>query len=498
MRTIASEPTRQPTPGARSATRRAAPASSQGREPTRTTAPRAGWPVLGILAALTLATAARAQLPPLASEPIGTFTAPMLATHAPGLPNVLFVAERAGIVHAVDLVTGETLEPVFLDIDERVFDGGVGDECGLLGLAFHPQFASNGRFFVHYSDAACDTQISEFTASLDPLVADPDSERPILSVDQPQLNHNGGWIGFSPDDGMLYVALGDGGGGHDDDAGHTPGTGNAQDVTDNLLGKILRIDVDGDDFPADQERNYAIPPDNPFVGETGDDEIWAYGLRNPFRAGFDRLTGDLWIGDVGQQTREEIDFQPADAPGGANYGWRLREGSIATPTGGVGGAPPPGNVDPVFDYERSMGSTVIGGTVYRGPITRLRGRYVFGDFGSSRIWSFDPADPDGTLVEHTSELGPIVLPVAFGEDAAGNLYVVSIAGGGSRVVPEPGALAAGLAALASLAALRAQRGGRRSSGSPVRSGSTTQRSSSASYTPPRRRAHAWQSTPDGP
>src|SRR5690606_35516870 len=133
------------------------------------------------------------------------------------------------------------------------------------------------------------------------------------------------------------------------------------------------------------ERNYAIPPDNPFVGVTGDDEIWAYGLRNPFRAGFDRLTGDLWIGDVGQQTREEIDFQPAGSPGGENYGWRLREGSIATPTGGVGGPPPPDHVEPVFDYARTMGSTVIGGTVYRGPIAGLRGRYVFGDFGSSRI-----------------------------------------------------------------------------------------------------------------
>jgi len=497
MPTIASEPIRQPTSAGRSDPRPAARPSRTVPEPAHPAAPGAAWRVLGVVAALTLAIPARAQLPPLSGEPIGSFDAPMLATWAPGLPDVLFVAERAGIVHAVHLTTGETLEPAFLDIEERVFDGGVGDECGLLGLAFHPEFASNGRFFVHYSDDACDTRISEFTATLDPLAADPQSERPILSVEQPQRNHNGGWIGFSPNDGMLYVALGDGGGGHDDGEGHTPGTGNAQDVTNNLLGKILRLDVDGDDFPADDERNYAIPPDNPFVGVTGDDEIWAYGLRNPFRAGFDRLTGDLWIGDVGQQTREEIDFQPAGSPGGENYGWRLREGSIATPTGGVGGPPPPDHVEPVFDYARTMGSTVIGGTVYRGPIAGLRGRYVFGDFGSSRIWSFDPADPDGTLVEHTSELGAI-LPVAFGEDAAGHLYVVSIAGAVSRVVPEPGALAAGLAALASLAALRAQRGGRRSSGSPVRSGSTTQRSSSASYTPPRRRAHAWHSTPEGP
>jgi glucose/arabinose dehydrogenase len=402
-----------------------------------------GWSI-----AFAFAGSAPAQ--PLSSEPIGAgFDAPMFATHAPGFPDLLFVAEREGIIRAVDLETGATLAPAFLDIDARVITT---FERGLLGLAFHPGFAANGRFYVHYSNTDGDSQISEFIATLDPLEADPESERPILEVEQPQGNHNGGWIGFSPIDSMLYVAFGDGGGSDDSATGHTEGIGNAQDLTDNLLGKLLRLDVDGDDF-ADEARNYAIPPDNPFVEVTGDDEIWASGLRNPFRAGFDRATGDLWIGDVGQNNREEVDLQPADSPGGENYGWRLREGTIATPTGGVGGERPPGNVDPVFEYLRSPGMAITGGTVYRGTIAALHGRYVFGDF-SSRIWSFDPADPFLTLLEHTTEFGSIPMPVAFGEDAAGELYVVSLAGGVHRIVPEPGSGAAGVAAVLALAARR--------------------------------------------
>lgn len=400
--------------------------------------------------AFAFAGTARAQS--LSSEPIGAgFAAPMYVTHAPGLPDLVFVAEREGIILAVNRETGATRAPAFLDIDARVITS---FEHGLLGLAFHPDFATNGRFYVHDSDTAGDSQISEFTATLDPLVAEAESERPILTIGQPQSNHNGGWIGFSPIDGMLYIALGDGGSSNDSGTGHTAEIGNAQDVTDNLLGKLLRLDVDGDDFPADAARNYAIPPDNPFVGIVGDDEIWAYGLRNPFRASFDRATGDLWIGDVGQDSREEIDFQAADSPGGENYGWRLREGTIATPSGGVGGVRPEGNVDPVFEYLRDQGRAITGGTVYRGPIPALRGRYVFGDSSESRVWSFDPENPASTLVEHTSELGSLAQPVAFGEDAAGNLYVVSLAAGVFRIVPEPGAFAAGAAALAALAALR--------------------------------------------
>jgi hypothetical protein len=212
---------------------------------------------------------------------------------------------------------------------------------------------------------------------------------------------------------------------------------------------MLRIDVNGDDFPSETGRNYAIPATNPFkagVGDpaddVGDDEIWAYGLRNPFRDSFDRMTGDLWIGDVGQGAREEINFQPADSDGGENYGWRLREGLIQTP-GGVGGARPPGNVDPVYDYDRNNdpfgGTVVTGGYVYRGPDPSLQGKYFFLDSrntagaGDDNYWMFDPADPFGTVMNIDSLVAPNIgspmFPVSFGEDAVGNLYIAYIASG---------------------------------------------------------------------
>jgi hypothetical protein len=189
--------------------------------------------------------------------------------------------------------------------------------------------------------------------------------------------------------------------------------------------------------------NYAVPPTNPFVGETGDDEIWAYGLRNPFRDSFDRASGDLWIGDVGQSAREEIDFQPASSTGGENYGWRLREGTIATPSGGVGGAKPPGAVDPVYDYNRDNdpfgGTVVTGGYVYRGPDPTLQGQYFFLDSRNSPVttddnyWMFDPADPFETVVNIDSQMTPDVgstqFPVSFGEDAVGNLYIAYLISG---------------------------------------------------------------------
>ena len=345
-----------------------------------------------------------------------------------------------------------------------------GFEQGLLGLAFHPDYVTNGFLYVYYTDP--DTQVVRYHVSADPDVADPASATPILSVVQPQENHNAGWIGFGPD-GFLYVALGDGGGSDDNDTGHTPGTGNAQDVTSNLLGKILRIDVDGDDFPQDPLRNYAIPADNPFVGATGDDEIWVYGLRNPWRDSFDRLTGDLYIGDVGQNTCEELDVQPAASVGGENYGWRLREGVIATPSGGVGGPAPPGAIDPVFDYPHATsgcsnpglgfsGIAITGGYVYRGPVAALDGTYFFADYNTGRLWSLrwdgsDPSGFDGTnyteLTDHTGEaaftpdvgdFGPVT---SFGEDRDANLYVLSL-DGEIFYIPEPPAASMHLAAVA--------------------------------------------------
>ncbi|HEX5220867.1 MAG TPA: PQQ-dependent sugar dehydrogenase [Verrucomicrobiae bacterium] len=369
---------------------------------------------------------------------------PIFVTHAPGDAARLFIVQRAGTIRILNLSSG-MLEPTpFLTIPGVDTEG----EGGLLGMAFHPGYQTNGKFYVNVTiDTGVQpfaTYIREYTVSANPNVANPASARTILSFMQPQSNHNGGWIGFSPNNNpYLYIATGDGGGGDDNDTGHTAGTGNAQDTTTNLLGKILRVDVDSDAFPADTNRNYAIPPNNPFVGVPGDDEIFAYGLRNPFRAGFDRATGDLWIGDVGQSAREEIDFLPASSNGGENYGWRLREGTIATPSGGVGGAPPPGNVEPVYDYNRDNdpfgGTVVTGGYVYRGPDPALQGKYFFLDSRNSastlddNYWIFDPADPYGTVQNIdallTPDVGAPTFPVSFGEDQMGNLYIAYLVSG---------------------------------------------------------------------
>jgi len=373
----------------------------------------------------------------------GGLSNPIYVTHAPGDPSRLFIVQRGGAIRILNL-SSNTLEATpFLTVPNVITSG----EGGLLAMAFHPDYQSNGKLYVYVTlntgVSPFSTHVREYTVSGDPNVVDPASVRPILNVAQPQSNHNGGWLGFSPNNHYLYIATGDGGGSDDNDAGHTAGTGNAQDITDNLLGKMLRVDVDGDDFPADTNRNYAIPPSNPFVGVTGDDEIFAYGLRNPFRAGFDRATGDLWIGDVGQGAREEIDFLPASSAGGGNYGWRLREGTLATPSGGVGGAPPAGNVEPVYDYNRdadAFGGTVVsGGYVYRGPDPTLQGKYFFLDSRNSstasddNYWIFNPADPYGTVQNIDNLLMPDVgsptFPVSFGEDQAGNLYIAYLVSG---------------------------------------------------------------------
>jgi glucose/arabinose dehydrogenase len=369
---------------------------------------------------------------------------PIYVTHAPGDASRLFIVERGGAIRVLDLSSGALETTPFLTIPNVDTAG----EGGLLGMAFHPDYPTNGKFYVNVTiddvgTAPFSTHVREYTVSGNPNVANAASAKPILSFAQPQDNHNGGWIGFSPNDHYLYIATGDGGGGNDSGTGHTAGTGNAQDITSNLLGKMLRVDVNGDAFPADTNRNYAIPPTNPFVGVTGDDEIYAYGLRNPFRAGFDRATGDLWIGDVGQSAREEIDFLPASSAGGENYGWRLREGTIATPGGGVGGARPPGNVDPVYDYNRDAdafgGTVVTGGYVYRGPDAALQGKYLFLDSRASaaatddNYWIFDPADPYGTVqnIDNllTPDEGSPMYPVSFGEDEMGNLYIAYLVSG---------------------------------------------------------------------
>jgi glucose/arabinose dehydrogenase len=377
----------------------------------------------------------------ISSERVATgVSLPVFVTAPTGDTERLFIIEQqTGRIEIMDLATDTISATPFLtvsDLDTGFF------EQGLLGMAFDPDYANNGYFYVNLTSSSGngDTHIRRYQVQGDPAtsnVADPTSGLNILTFDQPQDNHNGGWIGFSPNDpDNLYIATGDGGGSDDNDAGHTAGTGNAQDITNNRLGKMLRINPSRDEEPTTL---YTIPEDNPLVGVTGDDEIWAYGLRNPFRASFDRQSGDLWIGDVGQVAREEINFQPADSAGGENYGWRLREGTIATPSGGVGGARPPGNVDPVYDYTRGsgafQGNVVIGGYVYRGPVPEVVGHYFFADNGSNNIWKLDPhaVDIPASVTNINSALTPprgsINSIGSFGEDDAGNLYIVEVGGG---------------------------------------------------------------------
>ncbi len=379
---------------------------------------------------------------------------PVYVTHAPGDSTRLFVVLRIeAVIIIIDLPSG-TLNPVpFLDIDSRVIDGG--NERGLLGLSFHPDYANNGLFYVDYNrNVDGDIVIAEYQVTGDPDVADFDSERILLTIDKPHPDHNGGWLDFSPLDGLLYIATGDGGNFCDTGTGHTVGIGNAQDITGNLLGKMLRIDPLGG-IP------YAIPADNPFAGVTGDDEIWAYGLRNPWRASFDRLTGDLYIGDVGQDLREEVDYQPATSIGGENYGWRCEEGlacstdspsSCPGTTGCNCPAPTPGLTPPIHDYEHlspppptSFVCSIIGGYVYRGSqVPSLAGRYLFADWCGDAIWSFrvdngSPVDFQDLTAELTPSLDGFSVESisSFGEDADGELYVVDLGGEIFKIVPRP-------------------------------------------------------------
>jgi glucose/arabinose dehydrogenase len=320
-------------------------------------------------------------------------------THAPGDMERLFIAEREGRIRIV--MNGELLETPFLDISSLVSSGG--PEHAFSALAFHPDYQNNRRFFVSYTDLAGDGVVARLTATADPNLADPKSLAVLLTIEQPGPTHNVGWVGFGPD-GYLYIGSGDGG-------GKTDGRF-SQDLS-SLLGKILRIDVDGPD-------PYGIPADNPFVGQEGRDEIWALGLRNPWRCGFDRQTGDLWIGDVGQGSWEEVNLQPAGT-GGLNYGWNCREGSSChTPAHGCT-CEQPGLTDPVYEYDHSAGCAVIGGYPYRGSaIGKLTGLYVFGDFCAGRVWAFDPVTDEATEL-----LDNIPSIASFGEDHDGELYILT-------------------------------------------------------------------------
>jgi len=369
----------------------------------------------------------------------GGLERPVWVTHAPGDFDRIFILEKRGRIRIFNLESNTLRATPFLDID-NIVGGGDSDfsEQGLLGLTFDPDYATSGFFYVNFTNNNADTVVRRYSVSGDPDMADSASGLRILLVGQPFANHNGGWTEFGPD-GMLYIALGDGGSFCD------PGQ-RAQDITDELLGKILRIDPRGDDFPDEPGRNYSIPPDNPFVGITGDDEIWAYGLRNPWRNAFDALTGDLYIADVGQNAIEELDFQPAGA-GGRNYGWDCKEGTACsidssgcTPSGCA--CADPMLIDPFHQYTHAEGCSITGGVVYRGcAIPDLDGTYFFADFCSARIWSLRY---DGVTVtdfqDRTAELNPpgpatIDAITSFGVDAYGEMYICDQFGEVYKIVP---------------------------------------------------------------
>jgi glucose/arabinose dehydrogenase len=339
---------------------------------------------------------------------------PLDLQSAPGDRERLYVVEQAGRIRVVR--SGQLQSAPFLDLSGRISSGG---ERGLLGLAFHPQFATNRRFFVNYTDPAGDTHVSEFrAASADQ--ADSASERALLVVLQPFANHNGGGLAFARD-GTLFVGLGDGGSAGDP-------LGNGQNLA-TPLGKMLRIDVDSG-------TPYAIPSGNPFIGTPGAlAEIWAYGLRNPYRFSFDRSTGDLYIGDVGQNRVEEIDVHVGGQPGGQNYGWNRTEGSQCySPASGCDRS---GITFPVYEYGHDQGCAVTGGVVYRGcRMPDLAGTYFFGDYCSGFVRSFRVVNGQASdLRDWSAGLSGIGSVTSFGTDADGEVYVVDYDGEVYRLEP---------------------------------------------------------------
>ena len=357
-----------------------------------------------------------AGTPALASTlVVGGLQSPLDVQAAPGDASRLFVVEQRGRIR---IVRGSTLVGTpFLDISGRISCCG---ERGLLGLAFHPDYAQNGRFYVNYTNPQGHTHISEFRVSQNPDLASPDSERLLLFVSQPFSNHNGGGLAFGPDR-RLYIGLGDGGSGGDP-------LNNGQDLR-TYLGKMLRIDVDGG-MP------YAVPSDNPFRANAAAlPEIWALGLRNPWRFSFDRATGELYIADVGQSAREEVNVAPRGA-GGQNYGWSIMEGTQCFRP--ASGCPTANLTLPVLDYGRGVGGSITGGYVYRGcRMPGYAGTYFYGDFVSGTIRSFrllsgqatDQRDWTGTVGGGIGNIS------SFGQDAQGEVYILDYDGELYRLTP---------------------------------------------------------------
>ena len=348
---------------------------------------------------------APAGSPDISAELLATgFTAPTaLASTGINNDDRLFVVEKAGVIKIIaDVDTGSILPTPFLNITSLVDSS---SERGLLGLAFSPDYATSGEFYLYYTRSSDgDIVIARYTVSGDPNVADASSAESVLTISQSQNYHNGGHLAFGPD-GYLYIGTGDDGFG-----------GDSQDES-NLIGKMLRIDVVG-------ETTYAIPANNPFVGVSGADEIWALGLRNPWRWSFDRQTGNLWIADVGDDSREEVNRQPASSSGGENYGWPCFEGTLNVNGFGCPGAI--SHTPPVFEYPHAGGNgSITGGYVYRGSrYANMQGWYFYGDFNSGDYGMLSPSLSHSAL----GNLGIPGSPTSFGEDSANELYVATFGG----------------------------------------------------------------------
>ena len=355
---------------------------------------------------------------------------PVAVTYAPGDSERLFIVEKRGDIRVFHIGDNALRSTFFLNINSIVGGGSsTSDERGLLGFAFHPQYEDNGYFYVYYTNNSSNTVVARYTVSSNPEVADSSSAYQIMTFSQPYSNHNGGCLAFDCN-GYLCIASGDGG--LYDDPGNR-----SQDITNQRLGKILRIDVDGGS-------PYAIPQENPFVGTTGDDEIWHWGLRNPWRFSFDRETGDLYIGDVGQGSREEIDVVACDSPG-ANFGWRCMEGNNCYLSGCTCNSS--SLTDPIIDYPTSSGRCVTGGYVYRGcAIPGLEGTYFYADYSSTNIWSLKWNGGAGyTNFLNRNELetsagGYGVDNISsFGEDFYGEIYIIDQSGGEVfKIIPAEG------------------------------------------------------------
>ncbi len=352
---------------------------------------------------------------------------PVFAMSPPGEPDRLFVIEQhTGMIKILDLETGNVNATPFLDINGIA----TGNEQGLLGLAFHPDYASNGLYYAYLTNTAGDVEIWQYTRGANPDVSST-TRQLVLAFDHPaETNHNGGWMSFGPD-GYLYIATGDGGGGGDPN--------NFAQNVNSLLGKILRIDVNGDDFPGNANANYAIPAGNPYIGINGADEVFAIGLRNPWRSSFDTQTGDLIIGDVGQGALEEVNFVPAGALGGRNFGWAVMEGTNVF-DGDRPGNPPPGSpllTGPIHVYGHGSGPTqgfsITGGYVIRGPDPGAQGLYIFADFVSGNIWTMHAGeglaeDVVRRNLQIQANAGSVNQIASFALDGEGRVYTIGLDG----------------------------------------------------------------------